>query len=134
LEEALAEYERQRNESALPAFELNFQFATLQPPPPEMQALFGALRGNQLDTDRFIATGIDGGARSHFVAAPEGRDTVSVREFGTVTSDLGRLADWLTQCGVTTVAMESTGVYWIPVYELVEARGFEALWGWMPVG
>lgn len=54
LEEALAEYERQRNESALPAFELNFRFATLQPPPPEMQALFGALRGNQLETDRFI--------------------------------------------------------------------------------
>jgi transposase len=74
------------------------------------------------------ATGIDGGARSHFVAAPEGRDTVSVREFGTVISDLGQLADWLTQCGVITVAMESTGVYWIPVYELVEARGFEVLW------
>lgn len=54
LEEALAEYERQRNESAMPGFELNFQFATLQPPPPEMQALFGALNGNQTDTDRFI--------------------------------------------------------------------------------
>lgn len=54
LEEALAEYERQRNESALPAFELNFQFATLKPPPPEMQVLFGALRGNQLETDRLI--------------------------------------------------------------------------------
>lgn len=54
LEEALAAYERQRNESALPAFELNFRFATLQPPPPEMQALFGALRGNQMETDRLI--------------------------------------------------------------------------------
>lgn len=54
LEVALEEYERQRNESALPAFELNFQFATLQPPPPEMQRLFEALRGNQRETDRFI--------------------------------------------------------------------------------
>lgn len=54
LMEALAQYERQRNESALPAFDLNFQFATLQPPPPETQALFGALRGNQPETDRFI--------------------------------------------------------------------------------
>jgi flavin-dependent dehydrogenase len=54
LEEALAEYERQRNQASLPSFELNFQFATLQPPPPEMQALFGALRGNQPETDRLI--------------------------------------------------------------------------------
>lgn len=54
LMEALTQYEHQRNESALPAFELNFQFATLQPPPPEMQALFGALRANQLEADRFI--------------------------------------------------------------------------------
>jgi flavin-dependent dehydrogenase len=53
LEDALAEYERQRNESAMPGFELNFQFATLQPPP-EMQALFGALQGRQSETNRFI--------------------------------------------------------------------------------
>lgn len=54
LEEALAEYEHQRNESSMPAFELNFQFATLRPPPSEVQALFGALRNNQTATDRFI--------------------------------------------------------------------------------
>jgi flavin-dependent dehydrogenase len=54
LEEALADYERQRNVSLLPVFELNHQFATLEPPSPEMQALFGALRNNQPDTDRFI--------------------------------------------------------------------------------
>jgi flavin-dependent dehydrogenase len=54
LADALAEYERQRNESAMPAFELNFQFATLQPPPPEIQALLGALRGNQTETNRFV--------------------------------------------------------------------------------
>ena len=75
----------------------------------------------------FNAAGIDVGARSHFVAVPEGRDTVSVREFGTFTSDLEALADWLRQCGVETMAMESTGVYWIPLYELLEARGFEVL-------
>jgi hypothetical protein len=54
LEDALADYERQRNESAMPGFELNFQFATLQPPPPEMQALFGTLRGNQTEINRFV--------------------------------------------------------------------------------
>ena len=54
LDDALAEYERHRNQSAMPGFELNFQFATLQPPPPEMQSLFGALRENQLEIDRFI--------------------------------------------------------------------------------
>ena len=75
----------------------------------------------------FNAAGIDVGARSHFVAVPEGRDTVGVREFGTFTSDLEALADWLRQCGVETMAMESTGVYWIPLYELLEARGFEVL-------
>jgi 2-polyprenyl-6-methoxyphenol hydroxylase-like FAD-dependent oxidoreductase len=54
LEDALADYERQRNESAMLGFELNFQFATLQPPPPEMQALFGTLRGNQTEINRFV--------------------------------------------------------------------------------
>jgi transposase len=73
------------------------------------------------------AAAIDIGATSHFVAVPEGRDTVSVREFATFTADLHRLADWLTQCGVDTVVMESTGVYWIPVFELLEQRGFEVL-------
>jgi transposase len=48
-----------------------------------------------------------------------------VRSFGTCTADLLRLADWLTQCGITTVAMESTGIYWIPLFELLESRGFE---------
>src|SRR5712692_9903472 len=59
------------------------------------------------------------------VAVPEGRAEVAVREFGAFTADLIALADWLRQCGVTTVAMESTGVYWIPLFELLERRGFE---------
>src|SRR3712207_165352 len=71
------------------------------------------------------AAGIDIGATAHFVAVPEGRDTVSVREFATFTADLHALADWLDACGVDTVVMESTGVYWIPVFELLEQRGFE---------
>lgn len=71
------------------------------------------------------AAGIDIGAEQHMVAVPEGRDQVAVREFGAFTSDLVALAGWLAQCGVTTVAMESTGVYWIPLFELLERRGFE---------
>jgi transposase len=71
------------------------------------------------------AAGIDIGSTSHFVAVPEGCAETTVREFKSFTTDLNELADWLIQCGVTTVAMESTGVYWIPVYELLEERGLE---------
>jgi transposase len=71
------------------------------------------------------AAGIDIGSESHFVAVPEGRDEVSVREFGTFTVELQELVKWLKGCGITTVAMESTGVYWIPVFELLERAGFE---------
>jgi transposase len=73
------------------------------------------------------AAALDIGATSHFVAVPEGRDRVSVREVSTFTADLHRLADWLTPCGVDTVVMESTGISWIPVFELLEQRGFEVL-------
>jgi transposase len=72
-----------------------------------------------------FAAGIDIGSRSHFVAIPEGIDEPSVREFSTFTDDLERLADWLVVCGITTVAMESTGIYWIPVFEILENRGLE---------
>lgn len=71
------------------------------------------------------AAGIDIGSRSHFVAIPEGLSEQSVREFSTFTDSLVELTDWLTSCGITTVAMESTGIYWIPVFELLERRGFE---------
>jgi transposase len=69
------------------------------------------------------AAGIDCGSAAHYVAVPADRDPTPVRAFPTFTADLHRLADWLTACGVTTVAMESTGVYWIPLYEILEARG-----------
>ena len=79
----------------------------------------------QLQHINLKAAGIDIGSEHHMVAVPEGRAEVAVREFSTFTADLNALADWLQQCGVTTVAMESTGVYWIPWFELLERRGFE---------
>jgi len=79
----------------------------------------------QLQHINVNAAGIDIGSEQHMVAVPEGSDEVTVRQFGTFTADLVALADWLAQCGVTTVVMESTGVYWIPLFELLERRGFE---------
>jgi transposase len=70
------------------------------------------------------AAGIDVGASGHFVAVPPERDDEPVREFGAFTADLEALAEWLAACEVDAVAMESTGVYWIPLYELLERRGF----------
>ena len=80
---------------------------------------------NQFQQMNLHAAGIDVGSRSHFVAVPESADEKPVREFSCFTGDLHRLADWLETCGVKTVAMESTGIYWIPVFEILERRGFE---------
>src|SRR5437870_6135756 len=74
---------------------------------------------------RANAGGIDIGATEIFVAVPADRDTESVRSFPTFTQDLHALADWLQQCRVDTVAMESTGVYWIPLFQILEARVIE---------
>jgi len=71
------------------------------------------------------AAGIDVGAHEMWVCVPVGRADPRVRAFGTFTPDLHQLADWLVACGVTTVAMESTGVYWIPLFEILEARGLQ---------
>jgi transposase len=75
------------------------------------------------------AAGVDIGSRFHAVAVPPGssEDGEDVKFFDTFTIDLERLANWLAACGVNTVAMESTGVYWIPLYEMLEERGFEVL-------
>jgi transposase len=70
------------------------------------------------------AAGIDVGAREHYVAVPAECSEQPVRCFGAFTSELQRLAQWLQQCGIKTVAMESTGVYWIPLYQLLESYGF----------
>jgi hypothetical protein len=83
---------------------------------------------DQLEQVNRNAAGIDLGADVHFVAVPPGRDPEThVRCFSTFTADLVALADWLKQCGIETVAMESTGIYWIPLYDLLEQRGFEVL-------
>lgn len=71
------------------------------------------------------AAGIDIHLEEHWVCVPETRDEESVRSFGTFTRDLNAIADWLEACRITTVAMESTSVYWIPLYEILESRGFE---------
>ena len=71
------------------------------------------------------AAGIDVGSKSHFAAVPAGRDEQPVREFGSWTADLHRMAAWLKACGIRTVAMQSTGVYWIAVQEVLEQAGIE---------
>ena len=71
------------------------------------------------------ACGIDIGSTSHFVAVPADRDDDPVREFRAFTADLHSLVGWLRQCRITAVAMESTGVYWIALYEMLDAAGFE---------
>jgi len=81
-----------------------------------------------LETIQPNAAGIDLGSREHWVAGPPQEDKApNVERFGTTTPDLLRLADWLTQQGVKTVAMESTGVYWIPLFEILDSKGFEVL-------
>ena len=71
------------------------------------------------------AAGIDVGNGSHYVAVRPDRDPEPVRRFECFTADLYRMADWLRSCGAKTVAMQSTGVYWIPLYDILEDRGFE---------
>jgi transposase len=73
------------------------------------------------------AAGIDIGATFHVVAVSPESDATPVREFKSFTTDLHRLSRWLREVGVTTVAMESTGVYWIPLFEILESDGFEVL-------
>src|SRR5712691_7530133 len=71
------------------------------------------------------AAGIDVGNQEHYVAVPPHLDAEPVREFGCFTADLKALADWLKQCGIETVAMQSTGVYWIALYDLLSERGIK---------
>ena len=73
------------------------------------------------------AAAIDIGATIHVAAVGADRASDPVRSFGTFTADLHRLADWFAECGVKTVVMESTSVYWIPIFELLDERGFEVI-------
>lgn len=78
-----------------------------------------------LDVVHRDAAGIDIGSREHYVAVGPDRDAQPVRSFSCFTAELHRMAEWLTDCGVKTVVMQSTGVYWIPVYDVLEEHGFE---------
>src|SRR5262245_18872536 len=78
---------------------------------------------NALEQINLNAGGVDIGADEIWVCVPADRDREAVRKFASFTVDLHNLADWLVACGVTTVAMESTGVYWLPLYEILERRG-----------
>ncbi|MBI5603175.1 MAG: IS110 family transposase, partial [Deltaproteobacteria bacterium] len=82
---------------------------------------------SEFEQINFSAAGIDIGAETHYVAVPKGRDLKGqdVRHFGSFTADLYALAEWLKECRIDTVAMESTGIYWIALYELLESKGFD---------
>jgi len=87
-----------------------------------------ALASMSLPVIRRNVAGIDIGSTEHWVCGPVGSDGQrTVRVFGTITAHLNELVDWLVKHGVESVAMESTSVYWIPVYELLESRGIEAV-------
>jgi transposase len=86
-----------------------------------------ARRSRELSPVHPAAAAIDIGATTHVAAVGSNRDKEPVRTFRTFTADLHRLADWFSECGIKTVAMESTGVYWIPVFEILEQRGFEVM-------
>lgn len=83
------------------------------------------VRLKSLEQINLDAAGLDIGAEEIWACVPEESTSEPVRCFATFTPDLHRLAEWLESCGVTTVAMESTGVYWLPIYEILEARGLE---------
>jgi transposase len=80
---------------------------------------------SQLEPIHANVAGIDIGAQTHWVCVPAERAVENVRSFGCFTADLYALADWLKECGVQSVAMESTGVYWIALFQILETRGFE---------
>ena len=82
-------------------------------------------RTSNLSPIHLHAAGIDIGSQHHWVCVPADRTKECVRRFGCYTADLYALADWLAECRIETVAMESTGVYWIPLFQILETRGFE---------
>jgi len=88
-----------------------------------MEDVMAKRKQSNLELTHPNAAGIDIGSASHFVAVPPDRDDEPVRVFKSFTADLNSLADWLEACEIDTVAMESTGIYWIPLYELLESRG-----------
>lgn len=92
-----------------------------------MKKIKTKVQGNRFSTLHPDAAGIDIGSKFHVVAVPPDRDSEPVRSFQSFTGDLYRLADWLISIGITTVAIESTGIYWIPLFEILESRGIEVV-------
>ena len=84
-------------------------------------------RSRDLSPVHPAAAAIDIGATIHVAAVGPDRDTEPVQTFRTFTDDLHRLPDWFSRCGIKTVVMESTGVYWIPIFEILEQHGFEVM-------
>ena len=80
-----------------------------------------------LNVIKLNAAGIDIGATEIFIAVPGDRDNKPVRHFDTFTADLHAAAKWLKSCGIDSIAMESTGVYWIPVFQILESYGFDVV-------
>jgi transposase len=80
-----------------------------------------------LPTIHPYAAGVDIGSRSHYVAAPNKKGEIITREYGTFTEDLNKLVSWLKSLNITTVAMESTGIYWVPFFEKLEKAGIQAV-------
>ncbi len=87
------------------------------------------MKNQFIEQIHFNAAGIDIGSKTHYVAVPPGRDPDGrdVRSFGAFTTDLYTLANWLKKCKIDKVAMESTGVYWIPLFEILDTQGFDVL-------
>jgi len=84
-------------------------------------------KGKMLHVIKQNAVGIDIGATEIYVAVPDERDSQPIRRFDTFTADLHEAAKWLKDCGIDSIAMESTGVYWIPVFQILEAYGFDVV-------
>lgn len=84
-------------------------------------------KGVQLHVLQANAAGIDVGASEIYIAVPEDRSDKPVRSFETFTDDLHQAAKWLKKCGIKSIAMESTGVYWIPVFQILDAYGFDVV-------
>jgi len=85
------------------------------------------IRAGKLEVHNPDSAGIDVGSEENWVAIPPNRESPTVRKFGCFTSDIHELATWLSDNDIRTVAMESTGVYWIPIYDILEHEGFEVI-------
>jgi len=95
----------------------------------QLEKLAKGILPRSLEKIHLNTAGIDISPKIHAVAVPEGRDPAgqNVRQFGPTTPELKAIAQWLRECGVESVAMESTGVYWVPMFEILEACGFEVI-------